>query len=450
MLDNILAFLPVAFLIVYAVRTKKMAEAMVLAALLAMVLLHRTDFLSGTIGDLYDALADPSYHFVLLIMMGFGGMITLLQKSGALLGFRDKLLKVAAGPKRTMALAWAMALLLFVDEYLNALTVSFSVRDLADRHRIPREHLAFQAQGMACSLCLVIPFSSWTAFIVGLMSEQGMDFGDYLAAIPYMFFPLLMILVCLLLGMGLFPKVGQLKRAYERVEGGGPVLVEGESGPALVDLAPQGEVEKSSALNAVIPLVTLVVGVLICDKDMIHGLVLALLAQLVMYVGQRLMSIDTFFECFFEGAKSMTPLAIVVCFSFVLSQANRELGLFDLLIQGAQYALPPVLVPVVAFVTVGLTTFAVGGCWVVMTVAIPVFLPIALAVGASATVVVAAVMSGICLGYCLCFYADAVFMTMTGTGVPNMDIIRTMMPYALGLSAVTILGYLLCGLLGLG
>lgn len=46
-----------------------------------------------------------------------------------------------------MALAWAMALLLFVDEYLNALTVSFSVRDLADRHRIPREHLAFQAQG---------------------------------------------------------------------------------------------------------------------------------------------------------------------------------------------------------------------------------------------------------------------------------------------------------------
>ena len=87
MLDNILAFLPVAFLIVYAVRTKKMAEAMVLAALLAMVLLHRTNFLSGTIGDLYDALADPSYHFVLLIMMGFGGMITLLQKSGALLGF---------------------------------------------------------------------------------------------------------------------------------------------------------------------------------------------------------------------------------------------------------------------------------------------------------------------------------------------------------------------------
>lgn len=46
-----------------------------------------------------------------------------------------------------------------------------------------------------------------------------------------------------------------------------------------MDLAPQGEVEKSSALNAVIPLVTLVVGVLICDKDMIHGLVLALLAS---------------------------------------------------------------------------------------------------------------------------------------------------------------------------
>ena len=81
-----------------------------------------------------------------------------------------------------------------------------------------------------------------------------------------------------------------------------------------------------------------------------------------------------------------------------------------------------------------------------MTVAVPVFLPFALAVGISPVVVTAAIMSGISLGYCLCFYADAVFMTTAGTGVPNTDIIRTMLPYALGLSVLTAAGYLLCGL----
>lgn len=443
---NILTFLPVAVLIVCAAATKKMAEAMVIATLLAMALLHGTNFLTGTIDAVYATLSGSSYQFVLLIIIGFGGMIALLQKSGAIQGFRDGLLKIAAGPRRAMVLAWGMALVLFADEYLNALTVSFSFRDLTDRHGIPREHLALQAQSMACCLCVVVPFSSWTAFIVGLTEKHGLGFGDFVGAIPYMFFPLLLMALCLLLALGLFPKVGNLKRAYDRVAAGGPALLEEEKSRALVDLGGPEEGEKSSALNAAVPLAALVGGVLYFGNDMIHGLLLALLTQLVMYVGQRLMTFSEFLDCFFEGAKSMTSLAIVVCLSFMLSQANQDLGMFEILIQAARENLPPVLLPAVAFVMVGLTTFAVGGCWVVMTVAVPVFLPIAMAVGVSATVVTAAIMSGISLGYCLCFYADAVFMTTAGTGVPNMDIIRTVLPYALGLSVLTAAGYLLCGL----
>ena len=79
----------------------------------------------------------------------------------------DLLLKIAAGPKRTLVLAWLMSVIMFVDEYLNALTVTFSMREITDKNRIPREHLALQANIMACCLCMTIPFSSWTAFSVG-------------------------------------------------------------------------------------------------------------------------------------------------------------------------------------------------------------------------------------------------------------------------------------------
>lgn len=443
---SVLAFVPVMALIVYAVLTKKMAEAMVISTLLAMILLHGANFLTGTVDAFYAALSSSSYQFVLLIIVGFGGMIALLQKSGAILGLRDSLLKIAAGPKRAMALAWALALVLFADEYLNVLTVAFSFRDLTDRHKIPREHLALQAQGMACCLCVAVPFSSWTAFILGLTQAHGVDFFSYVRAIPYMFFPLLLMALCLLLGLGLFPKVGNLRRAYARVASGGPALPEGGSSKALVDLGGGPGGKKSSALNAVASLAALVGGMLYFGNDMTHGLLLALLTQLVLYVGQRLMTFSEFLDCFFDGAKSMTSLAIVMLFSFTLSQANQDLGMFDLLIQAARENLPPVLLPALAFLLVGLTTFAVGNCWVVMTVAVPVFLPIALAVGISPVVVTAAIMSGISLGYCLCFYADAVFMTTAGTGVPNTDIIRTMLPYALGLSVLTAAGYLLCGL----
>lgn len=84
-----MAFAPLVFLIVYALKTRKMADAMILATRLAMVLLHRQHFLTGAIDALYGALSNSSYQFVLCITIGFGGMITLFQEYG--LGFGDYL-----------------------------------------------------------------------------------------------------------------------------------------------------------------------------------------------------------------------------------------------------------------------------------------------------------------------------------------------------------------------
>ena len=104
-----------------------------------------------------------------------------------------------------------------------------------------------------------------------------------------------------------------------------------------------------------------------------------------------------------------------------------------------------VLCIIIGFLLVGATVFAVGGCWVVMTIAIPVFVPLALSMGVAAPVSIAAVMSGIALGYSTCFYADAVFMTTAGTGVSNITVIRTTIPYAAGAAVIAVVGFLLCG-----
>ena len=445
MLEILMAFAPLIFLIVYALKTRRMAESMVLATLLAMALLHRQHFLTGTIDGLYAVLSSPSYQFALCVIIGFGGMITLFQESGALMGFRDLLLKVAGGPKRTLVLAWCMSAVTFLDEYLNALTVTFSMREITDRNRIPREHLALQANIMACCLCMTIPFSSWTAFSVGLISEYDLGFGDYLRAIPYMLYPLCMMLLCLLLAVGAFPKLGPLKQAYQRVRSGGPAFEKKEK-EKLVDIADVDESRVSPAWNAVVPLAVLVGGTILFGNDLVHGMVLAIIAQFLLYVPQRIMTVKQFFEHFFNGAKGMTSLAIVVCFGFMLSEANRQLGLFDILINSIGSAVPAALVPPLAFLLVGATVFAVGGCWVVMTIAIPVFVPLALSTGVAAPVIIAAVMSGIALGYSTCFYADAVFMTTAGTGVSGITIIRTTVPYAAVGAAVAVIGFLLCGL----
>lgn len=289
MLHTVMAFLPLAFLIVYALKTRKMADAMVLATLLAVLLVHRQHFFTGLIDAMYTTLGNSSYQFALCSILGFGGMISLFQASGGLMGFRDLLAKAANTPRKTLLLAWLLSVIMFVDEYLNALTTTICLRDISDKNRLPREHLAVQTNIMACCLCVTVPFTSWTAFSVGLISDFGLGFTDYLQAVPFMFYPL-------------------------------------------------------------------------------------------------------------------------------------------------------------AFVLVGSTVFAVGGCWAVMTIAIPVFIPMGLAAGVAAPLMIAAVMSGVTLGYSLCFYADAVLMTTAGSGVSNLTTIRAATPYALAVGGLSVIALLVAGL----
>lgn len=285
-----------------------------------------------------------------------------------------------------------------------------------------------------------------SAFSVGLISAHGLGFRDYVRAIPYMFYPLGMMLLCLLLAVGAFPKLGGLKRAYQRVQSGGLAFERDDTMEKLVDIPDVDESRVSSAWNAIVPLAVLVGGTIAYGNDLVHGMIMAIIAQFLLYVPQKIMTVGKFFEHFFNGAKGMTTLAIVVGFGFMLSEANRGLGLFDTLITSIGGAVPAFLIPALAFLLVAATVFAVGSCWVVMTLAIPVFLPLAASVGLPAPVIVAAIMSGVSLGYSTCFYADAVFMTTAGTGVSNITIIKTTAPYAAVGAVAAVIGFLLCGL----
>ena len=55
-------------------------------------------------------------------------------------------------------------------------------------------------------------------------------------------------------------------------------------------------------------------------------------------------------------------------------------------------------------------------------------------------------MSGVTLGYSVCFYADAIFMTTAGTGVSNITIVRSTLPYAAAVTVLSAAALLAAGL----
>lgn len=446
-MGNLIVFIPITVLIAGALITRKIAPSMIAAAFLAAVIIYRGNFFSGFIEMIYKTLSNPSYQFVLIILAGFGGLIKLFQESGALLGFGNLLSRYAHGPKKPLIIAWLMAFVMFGDDYLASLAVSFSMKEITDRNRIPREHLAYQANVMASCVCVLIPLSSWTAFTVGLISDHGLTYMDYISAIPYMFYPLIASALCLLIAAGIVPKAGPLKKAYERVKEGGPAFYEEEREKSIVNLEMPENQKATSALNAVIPIIVLVIVVLMFDNDLVHGLLAAIAVQGVLYIPQKIMTISEFVDHFFEGAKSMAAMAVLICFGFMLSSANEEIGLFDVLIGGLGHTVPPALLPVLVFVIVAFITFATAGYWLMQVIAIPIFIPLALAMNVNPALVIAAVMSGVTLGCNCCFYADPVFMTAAGTGISNLRLVKTTAPYAIGAAVLSAAGYLVTGLM---
>jgi tetracycline resistance efflux pump len=442
---GIISCIPIAVLIIGVLITKRMAEMIILASLIGAILVHKGDFFSGYIGMMYGALSNPSYQFLLIILLGFGGMTKLFEKSGSLMGIGNALSKYADSPKKSMGVTWLVGIIMFVDDYLNVLATSFSMRTLTDRNGVPREHLAYGVNSMGACVCVLIPFTSWAAFAVGTISEQGLGFNDYVRSIPYMFFPWIAIIVCLLVAIGVIPKVGLIKKAYERVAAGGPVLLEEKAGASLVNIEVDENAKPTSPLNFIVPIIVLIAAVLIFENDVIHGIIAALVVQAIMYIAQRIMTLEEYMGTLFEGISSMAPLAVVISFAYVLGSANDAMGFAPYVIGVMTKAISPQLLPAFAFIVVALVAFAAASFWVLIIITVPIFIPLSVSMGVDPAIIVAGIMSGVAFGSKFCFYSDAVFMTSAGTGISNMTQIKAVAPYVLGSAVLAILFYLAVG-----
>lgn len=447
---GIISCIPIAVLIIGVLITKKMPEMIIFSSIVGAALVFKTDIFNGYVGWLYGALSNESYQFLLILLLGFGAIIKLFEKSGALQGFANAIGRFANTRKKTMFVTWIMGIIMFVDDYLNVLAVSSSMRTLTDKQRIPREHLAYGANSMGACVCVLIPFTSWAAFAIGCLSEQGLGFTDYVRSLPYMFFPIIAIVVCLLVALGIIPKVGLIKKAYERVDAGGSVLCPAESSGSTSSIINMGEetgedVKPSSPMNFFIPIIALIVVTIVCGNSVVHGIIAAIVIQFILYLAQRLMTLGEFMNTMFEGITSMAGLAFIICFAYILGSANDAMGFSAFVINGLSGTIPPALLPAMAFIIIGAVAFAAASFWVLIVITVPIFVPLASSMGIDPAIIIAAIMSGVAFGSKFCFYSDAVFMTSAGTGVPNMTQIKAVAPYVLGSAALSAVAFLIIG-----
>lgn len=448
---------PVLVIIVVALITKDTFISIFLGVAVGFLMVaggHPIKAFYGFVDALYVVLTDENTAWVLMLCALFGSLIMLMQEAGGVLGFSNMAQRFLKTRKSSMIGAWVLGIIVFVDDYLNCLAVGAAVRDITDKNRVSREMLAYIVNSTGVTVCAILPFTTWSAFMGAQMETAGMT-GDlsvtaaYIQSMPFVVYGWLAVLVVPLFALKVIPLFGPMKRAEKRALETGEVFSV-ESKAALVEL-PDEEKKfagvKTRAVNFLVPMIV-VAAVTIILEDILIGLFAAIGVAFVMYIPQKLMTPKKFFDNVIKGMVDMFPTLIIIIISYTLIEVNTQLGLIDYIVDLALKAVNPSLLLMTIFIAIGLLSFASGSFWGLAAIAFPIVGPLAEALQVSPFLCAGALISAVCFGGHICMYSDTVILTAASTQTTPADYFRTtgplvMLPFILSAIIFLILGLVL-------
>ena len=484
-----LALLPVVIILVVAVLTRRTLFAMLCGTLAGAVLLGGWEFFDSWIGYMGTAMADETLQWLVLIVVLFGILITLFERSGAVREFAAWAERFVNSRRKSTVLSFLLGIVLFVDDYLNVLTVGTSMKAVTDRYNVPRTELGTIMKMTAAPIAVIVPFSTWALFFAGLLEAQGVTadgsgFGAYLQAIPFIFFGWIALAIAALVAVGWFPKLGALKKDIARADATGDVFpvgttaeereaegglpanaevgefaVSGDDAGRAVSTAPAPtatavatrapEFAKPRPWNFLVPIAVMIGVTILTDVNVVKGTVAALLVAIVMYLVQRRLKVKAVFDAAFDGVASMIFVIVLTALAFMVQHMNIDLHLADWVIDATQPVMSGALLPAMVFLVCGVYAYATGSFWDLAAVITPIVIPLAFAMDVNPIIAGAAVFSGAALGSTTCLYGDGIILASRSTGIKPLHLMTAILPYA-GIAAVaSLVLYLIVGFAGL-
>lgn len=449
-----LCLLPSAFLLAYVFTTKRVLEGLVGAALIGFIIVGPGTFFSNFMDSSLTVMMNESIGWVILVCGLMGSLIALIEKAGGAKAFGEWVQKMAKGRKSSLMWTWILGVVIFIDDYLNALTVGSCMTEATDKHKVSREMLSYIVDSTAAPVCVIVPISTWAAFVGALLEENGLaPEGEgliyYIKSIPYMYYGWVAALIVPLVIFGIVPLFGPMKKAERRAQETGVLAPPGSE---KIDIkggktADQMVLTKSKPkmVNFFIPLIALIAGTIIFEVDLLAGVYISIVVTGLLYIPFKVMNMDEFMDAILEGIKNMLFPLILVVGAFLFAEANHQLGLVEFVLEKVSPILSPQLLPAVVFLVLGATEFIGGTSWGLYVIGLPIVIPLAQAVGADPILGVAAVISAGTFGSHCCFYSDATILSSAATGCNNFDHAITQMPYALVSAGVALILFLITG-----
>lgn len=438
---GLISLIPTVVVITIAVLSHRPIAALLAGVVVGIGILQPGNIV-GKLAEINLAvMQDETIGWVIMVCGLMGSLIYLLIRTGGASAFALTMAAKANSRNKSLLVTWFLGMVIFIDDYLNAIAIGSSMKKVTDQFRVSRAMLSYVVDSTAAPTCVIVPISTWAVFFAGVLeatnvAETGQGMIMYISGIPYMVYPFVAILLVPLVACGKFPLIGLMKKAEAKAQEGVLAMEPVEYIEDADKLMTQQAREKSNLWIFLLPLFSLIGFSVYFDIDLLKGIMATLAISIPMFVWLKLLNMHQALDSVMEGFKIMLPPLAIVVVAFMFKAVNDQLGLPQFVIDSVQPLMSPVFLPLITFWSMALIAFATGSSWGVFAIAIPIIMPLAQAIGTPTPLVIGALLSASSFGSHACFYGDATVLSAQSCGLSVMEHALTQLPYALVAAAI--------------
>ncbi|PKG38486.1 Na+/H+ antiporter [Psychromonas sp. Urea-02u-13] len=416
---------------------------------------------------------------IVAFLLLLGMMTALLTLSGGTRAFANWALEHIKDKRGASLLAAFLGVFIFIDDYFNSLAVGSISRPVTDRFNVSRAKLAYILDSTAAPMCILMPVSSWGAYIMtiigGILVSHGMTdyspLGAYMALIPmnfYALFSLLMVFAVIYFKLD----IGAMKHHEQEAEKRGAEHAGDNNAANLKDELGIHESELGKVSDLIYPILALIGATLFfmmytgnqalaksdlafsvlgafentdVGASLVYGGLVGLLLSLTTTFKQKL-PLKEIGYALWVGAKSMFGAIIILFFAWSIGSVIGDMKTGAYLSSLVQGNIGLHWLPVILFVLSGAMAFSTGTSWGTFGIMLPIAGDMAGATDLALMLpMLSAVLAGSVFGDHCSPISDTTILSSTGARCKHIDHVATQLPYALSIALISAIGFVVLG-----
>ena len=478
------SLLPPIVAIVLALISKEVYSSLFLGCLVGALLVSNfrpwetlVQLVEGDNG-IVTTVSDSGNIAIIVFLVVLGIMVDLMNKTGGSEAFgrwAKKAVKTRAGAQLMTML---LGVLIFIDDYFNCLTVGAVMRPVTESHHISRAKLAYVIDATAAPVCMIAPVSSWAAAVSGYVNSDSVSGIEmFIKQIPWNYYCLLTLLMIVVISLLNIDFGSMLTHEYN-AQVKGDLFTTPERPFEGADDYEVGSKGKSSVLDLLLPVIVLIITCIVgliytggyydtesgnyhafmnafsdasSGQGLAIGSMIALVFTFVYFWLRGSIGFEKSFECVPQGFIQMIAPILILTFAWTLCGLTR-FGMYSAnFVTNAMAGAGElkIYLPAVIFIIGCAIGFATGTSWGTIGIMAPIVVsvfnydvePILCTIG------LAAACSGGVMGDHCSPISDTTIMASAGAHCFHLNHVFTQMPYALTVSGVAFVSFILAGLI---